>query len=665
VKTALALVMALTLMLGAAGCTDQQGLSAGTTGGSQTSSTVAVGMSTSSSTDSSTGSSTESTAAADEDQTATAPSAATIVSYSDTDLDARWDTSAASYITLAGGSARLDGTGGTAEGSTVKITAGGTYVVGGTLDDGQIIVDLEEDDTVRLVLNGADISCSDSAPIYVKNADKVVIILADGTENVMTDGESYVLEDEEAGEPNAAIFSRSDLVINGTGSLTVDANYNNGIASKDDLKIVSGTITVDAVNDGLKGRDCIGVLDGTITVTAAGDGLQSTNDEDPALGYISIEGGTLDIASGMDGIQAQTTLAVLAGDITLSTGGGSANSSSDMGQGGNTWGDWGPGQGSGSNSDDTDSASAKGLKAAVGVYVVDGTITIDSSDDSVHSDTAAQIDGGTLAMTSGDDGIHADGTLEINGGELSITQSYEGIESGVITINGGTIHVVASDDAINVAGGVDESSTSGRPGAGDFTVNENNQLHINGGYVFVDGNGDGLDCNGRVFMTGGTVIVNGPTNNGNGAIDYLGEFTVSGGYLLAVGSSGMAQSLSDSSTQYSVLINFDNAIRAGTMVHLEDEDGNDILTFVPTKQYQSVCLCSPDITEGSTLTIYLSGSSTGAETDGLYSGGTYSPGTESTTLEITGVVNTLGGGGMMQGGGFPGGGGPPPGGGRP
>ena len=170
----------------------------------------------------------------------------------------------------------------------MTITAAGTYVVSGSLDDGQIVVDTEDKETVRLVLNGADITCSTSAPIYVKSADKIILILADGTENQVTDGDSYVLEDAESDEPNAAIFSKSDLTINGDGSLIVKANYNDGIASKDDLKIVSGDITVDAVNDAIKGRDCIGVKDGTIKVTAGGDGLQSTNDEDPEKGFICI-----------------------------------------------------------------------------------------------------------------------------------------------------------------------------------------------------------------------------------------------------------------------------------------------------------------------------------------------------------------------------------------
>lgn len=302
------------------------------------------------------------------------------------------------------------------------------------------------------------------------------------------------------------------------------------------------------------------------------------------------------------------------------------------------------------------------------MFVAGGTFDFDTSDDSVHSNGNVTIDGGTLNIVSGDDGIHADGTLEINGGEIAITQTYEGLESAVMTINDGTIHMVTSDDGINVAGGADSSSVSGRPGQNDFAVNENNQLYINGGYIAIDADGDALDCNGRVFMTDGVVILNGPTNDGNGAIDYVGEFTVSGGLLVAAGSSGMAEAPSETSSQNSIMVNLDQAQQAGTLVHVVSEDGDEILTMAPTKQYQSVVVSSPAIEQGATYKVYLGGSSTGTLTDSLYSGGTHTPGTETVSLVIDGVLTTSGtagmrggmqGGGTRPGGGMSGGGTPP------
>jgi hypothetical protein len=587
------------------------------------------------------GSEDESDTAVDAKQDSDTPSSTNSGVYDSDDEDSSWDSSEMSNITLEGNSITLDGGGAVVDGSQIAITSAGTYSISGTLDDGQIVVNTEDKEKVKLILNGVDIACSTSSPIYVKNAGKTVITLADGTENFVTDGDSYIvedslIEDSESMEPNAAIFSKDDLTINGNGSLTVNANYNNGIQSKDDLKITGGNITVNAVNDGIKGRDSIAVKDMNITVNAGGDGMQSNNDTDSEEGYVSIESGTIDITAGEDGIQGETSLIISGGDITISSGGGSVNSSSNVGEGGNTWGDWGNRGVQNDPDSGSSSGSAKAIKAGVDITITGGTINIDSSDDSIHSNDSLTINGGNITLASGDDGIHSDSTLEINGGDISITKCYEGLDSAVITINDGNIHLVASDDGINVVGGVDGSSIGGRPGQNNFNSSGNNYLYINGGYIAIDATGDGLDINGPIDMTGGVVIVNGPTRNDNGALDYFGAFEITGGFLVAVGSSGMAQAPGTSSIQYSVMLNFSSAQPGGTMVHIETEDGEEILTFVPTKAYQSVVLSSPELENGSTYVVYSGGSSTGTVTDGLYSGGTYTAGTEVGSFVITG-----------------------------
>jgi hypothetical protein len=210
-----------------------------------------------------------------------------------------------------------------------------------------------------------------------------------------------------------------------------------------------------------------------------------------------------------------------------------------------------------------------------------------------------------------------------------------------------------------VAGGNDSSSIHGRPGQNNFASSGNNALHINGGYIVVDAAGDGIDVNGAIDMTGGVVIVNGPTNNGNGALDYDGGFTITGGYLVAAGSSGMAQAPGTSSTQYSVVTTYASAQSAGTLIHIETEDGEDILTFAPTKTYQSVVFSSPELKSGADYVVYSGGSSTGTATDGLYSGGTYTTGTQVAGVTLSSVVTYAGSSGAgsagQPGGGFPGG----------
>ena len=562
-----------------------------------------------------------------------------------------------SYIKLEGDSIQYDGSGATVSGSTITITSAGTYSLSGTLNSGQIIVDAADEDKVTLILNNASITSSARAPIFVRNAEKLVITLADGTQNSVTDSSPALFEDVESEDLNAAIFSKDDLTINGNGSLTVNANYNNGITSNDDLKITGGVITVNAVNDGLKGKNYIAVKAGTITVNAGGDGLQSNNDEDDERGYVLVEGGTLNITAAKDGIQAVTNVVISSGTLNLVTGTGSGNSSDKEG-----WGIWGS-----AGKTDTNN-SAKGLKAGVDVLITGGSINIDSSDDAIHANNSLTINSGEILIASGDDGMHADSSLTINGGTVNITKSYEGIESAVITINDGNIRVTASDDGLNTAGGNDASAMGGRPGQNMFEGSSEYQLYINGGSLFVDALGDGLDSNGPITMTNGLVIVNGPTMNGNGPLDYSGSFNISGGYLLAVGSSGMAQAPSASSSQYSILYNFASPQPAGTLVHIQAADGKDILTFAPTKDYQSVTLSSSELTNSVTYIVSSGGTSSGTVVDGLYSGGTYSAGSQVDSFTTSGMVTYAGAasdgfgprGGVPGGGGGPGGGGPRP-----
>jgi len=551
---------------------------------------------------------------------------------------------------LSGSSASVTGNGAAASGGTVTILASGTYIISGQLSDGQIIVESTDDEVVRLVLNNANITCANSAPIYVKDARKVILILADGTTNTITDGSGYQLTDTTGNEPNAAIFSKADLTINGTGTLNVDANYKQGITSKDELKIVSGTINVDAVTNAINGRDFVAIKDGTLTVNAGNDGIKSNNDEDTALGYVCIEGGTIKVTAGEDGIQGENQVVITNGMIDLITGGGSANGVQQISE---PFGR--PGSQAATASTDSAEASAKGIKAALAVTINGGMITVDSADDTLHANQDLTINGGSLTLISGDDGIHADSSITINGGSINLTKAYEGIESSLITINNGEIKIVSSDDAINVGGGADGSSINGRPGQNDFASDSNLALAINGGKLVIDAGGDGLDSNGSITMTGGTVLVNGPTNNGNGAIDYNGSFKLTGGFLVAAGSSGMAEAPDSSSTQYSLMVNFSSALAAGTLVNISSATGESIVTFTPAKAFQSIVVSSPAISKGGSYVVSTGGSSTGTPTNGLDTDGLYTGGTTVTTLTASSVVTTYGSTGGPGGGGGPGG----------
>lgn len=522
--------------------------------------------------------------------------------------DYTWDTTAVVGIAFSGSSITVTGTGATVSGTTVTISKAGTYRISGTLDSGQIVVKATDTSLVRLVLNGMTITNPGNAAIVMSKVLRAVIILADGTVNRVTDGNTYP-----AGvDQNAAIFSKSDVSIGGNGSLIVTGRYNDGIASKDGLVIHSGTITVTAVDDGIRGKDYLVIRGGTVRVTSGGDGLKSDEDADSTLGYVLVEGGAIEVDAANDGIQAATDALIAGGTLVLRTGGGSSVVITDT------------------------ALSAKGIKGDSAVVVDGGALTINSADDGLHTGRLLVVNGGTITIATGDDGAHSDVDLTINGGDLTVTKSYEGIENkqGDMTINGGHIRVTSSDDGINVAGAGAAASRPGTP-AGDYW------LYVNGGFIASNATGDGVDVNGSIVMTGGCLLVHGPTRNDNGALDYDGSFKMTGGYLVAAGSSGMAQAPGSSSTQVSVLLSFVSARLAGTPVHVQSADGVGIFDFVPARAYQSVAVSSPLLARGETYRVYFGGTATGTATDGLYQGGTYTPGTLAASFTAAGVVNRV------------------------
>lgn len=519
--------------------------------------------------------------------------------------------------------------------NSINITKAGTYHLTGTIEDGNITVNVGDNDLVRLVLDNVNIICSNSSTINVENAKKVIIIVEEGTTNTLTDGSTYSTTDE---EPDGAVFSKDDLVINGAGTLNVNANYLDGIVSKDGLKIIGTTIDVVANDDGIRGKDYIGIKDAKITVNSNSDGIKSTNDTDTEKGYVSIENSNVNIEAGEDGIQAETSIKVTDGEFNIKTGGGSQNSSTEE-----EWGNWDirdkqmmtPMNNTATT--DENETSAKGIKGNTGILIEDGDFNIDSSDDSLHSNGNIIINNGTFEINSGDDGIHADESITINDGDVNISKSYEGIESSKIDINGGNINLVASDDGINIAGGNDSSSINGRPGQNNFSSNSDQILTINNGDIMIDASGDGIDINGAGYINGGTVIINGPTNSGNGALDYDSAFEVNGGTLIAVGASGMMQTPSSGSNIYSISYVYSTTQQANTKITIKNSNDEEIISFAPSKNYESIIISTEKLKEGETYTIY----SNDEKTDEI---------TINNTVTTAGSTNSgMQGGGMNKG----------------
>lgn len=395
--------------------------------------------------------------------------------------------------------------------NTYTITTQGTYILSGNLTDGQIVINAGDDDEIEIDLDGADISCSYDSPIYAVNADKVKIKAIEGTTNSVSDLRSYSAGEDDT-EGSAAIYALCDMNLIGAGTLDVIAqNYNNGIQTKDDLKIKNTSLTVTAPNNALKGNDSVTIESGKITaVSTGGDAIKTDNSDISSKGNqkgtVTISGGTVTLTAADDGIDAAYDIVISGGDIEIIRAGG------------------------------------KGICANNAVNIESGTLTVKySEDDAVHAnnDNALEngetpegnvtIFGGTInIVNTSDDGIHADGTLLIKCGDINIEMSHEGLEGHYITIEDGNVYVYADDDALNA------TSLSNWSSDGMIT--------ISGGHVVAEVYGrdvDGIDSNGSYVQTGGFVVTSNPNSDGNGnmsALDVDGSINITGGIIVALGS---------------------------------------------------------------------------------------------------------------------------------
>lgn len=575
--------------------------------------------------------------------------------YSKRDMDASFDESSATKITLLGDSASVSGSGAAAEGSTVTISTAGTYIVSGNLTDGSITVTTSENDKVQIVLNGVKIACSSGPAIDVQSADTCFITLAEGTQNSLSDGSVFTSEDA-----NACIYATCDLTINGSGSLDVSGNYRHGVFSKDDLVVYGGTIRVSAVEDGLNGKDSVKIGAGDILIDSGADGVKSSKSTNPEKGFVYVSGGSLSIDAEDDGIQAKTHLCIAG-----------------------------------------------------------GSIEIDAADDALHSDLKGALNGGSTSVRSSDDAFHCETKLEVNDGSFVAEACNEGYEAEQVIINGGDTNICALDDAMNASAAdlSDDSESSdaesstiapsgepganaaqpdgsiGAPGASSANADSNEQqqntapqgagqqdsatspelpnddgaqggqageapsdlghapnvqgrmerggqapggqggapgvsdsnciIQINGGTVVLDSQGDGVDSNGNVEITGGTLLVNGPSSDGDGAFDYDGEATISGGTVLMAGAVGMAQSFT-SGMQAFALVRASGS--AGSVIEATDADGNVIATLTATKTFGCVLVSGAGVSDGDTITVSVDGAATTATasttgTSGIATGG--------------------------------------------
>lgn len=478
------------------------------------------------------------------------------------------------------------------------IKEAGTYQLSGSLQ-GTITITVKQTETVRLILNNVNIQARSSAAIHCTQAKKLIISLPEGTINTLSDAEVYTDTSENA--PSSTIFAQDDLTINGMGTLNLKGNKNDGIISKDTLKLMEGNYEIAALDNGIVGRDYLYVHDGAYHMNVGKDGLKANYDKDDTKGDVIIESGSFDITAENDGIQAERALSIYGGTFQIVSGGGSENASTSA----NANQPGGFGRWNFEKNEDTETPSAKGIKSSADLTIYDGVFNFDCSDDCIHANANVTVKGGEFTLLSGDDGMHADGTLSIEGGVINVKKSYEGLEGCDVIIQAGDIAIVSMDDGINAAGGSDEETS--QPSMDHFMAGDNT-LKILGGTIQIDADGDGIDSNGEIIMEEGTLVIFGPSDNGNGAIDYEKSFTMNGGTMIAVGSSGMAQGISQDSTQNAIMFNITSQ-KADTLVYLSDANGNVILGVQPTKDYDNVVISSAKLKDQGTYILYCGGNS--------------------------------------------------------
>lgn len=505
--------------------------------------------------------------------------------YDENDLDETVSGICNSSIKLNNGNIEVLGDKINIENGVIKIESAGIYSISGTISNLQILVDVSKDSEVRLILNDVEIQNDTVAPIYIKSAKKTIITLAENTTNILKDNNLESLEDI-----SATIFSKDDLTINGKGNLVVYGNYKDGIVCKDNLKIINSNIEVISSNDGIVGADSVSIKNSNLKITSQGDGITSTKEENYSYGNVIIEDSDINIVSG------------------------------------NTIKEYNK------NDKDKEIKSSKGIKAINLISINGGKIEINSFDDSIHSNNAIKIYNGNLLLSSNDDGIHADNEITIDGGNIVIKKSYEGIESLNITINDGNIHINSSDDGINIC-----SLTN------ILKKESNNKLIINGGYLYVDALGDGIDSNGSIDINGGIIIVNGPTSNGDAPIDYDNLLNITGGTLVAAGSSSMFQSISDISTQCCVTYYFSDIQKAGTLISIKDSSKEDtFITFSPSKDYEALLISSKELELNKSYKMYFGGSIKNFDDDGIYFDSSYNSSNKYISFTISNINTILG-----------------------
>ena len=505
--------------------------------------------------------------------------------YSEQDLS--WDTSSETAIDLSNPTA-TDGV--TVEDGTLTITKAGTYKLSGEYQ-GQIKVETADSDAVRLVLDNANITNSSGAALNVVNADEVILYSASGTTNTISDGADYTATGED--DPDAVVYSKADLTIAGEGTLKVNGNHEDGIHTSDGLVIASGTLEVNAANTGIKGKDYVDILGGTINVTAQQDGIKSTNDTDEGQGWTRLSNGTVTVNAGDDGFKASRVVEISGGSLTVEQ-------------------------------------SDEGIEAQY-INVSGGDVNVTSADDGMNASLKTSNSESTDSSENTSDTANQQQNNQqqgsLPGGQQNGASNQQQQGTGQPPTVSGTSQDGKSQNGTTGTGqqGMGQPPQGGMPGGGGGGTFEvvDAAINVSGGHVTVNAEGDGIDSNGVTTLSGGTLIVNGPSQGGNAALDTNGDLLLNGATVLSGSTADMFEAPSTNSTSGYLKLTNSSGFEQGSTVQVADSSGKVVANYKVTKSnVQLVLVSSSSIVKGQSYTAYTTTSAVDSNATSLASGAT-------------------------------------------
>lgn len=485
-----------------------------------------------------------------------------------------YDESQATQVTLADQTATVTGQGASFSAQTLTISQAGTYVLTGSGKNLKLVVEAADTDQVHLVFQNLTLE-GEGTLLQINKAHEVVISLAEGSQNALT--ESQASDDEKV---KATIHSQVPLTLNGTGSLTLTALTKNALEVEDDLKVLGGTYTVKAANHGFKAEGALDIEAATLTIEAGKDGLHAEHDETTERANVTLNPTQLSIAATEDGVDAGNELTIKGGTITVSQ-------------------------------------SEEGLEARV-IRQLGGDVTIKSSDDGVNASAGSSSKTTDTSATS----KTTEASATSNSADTSPSASQATSDSATASAPDSQATADPAATSQPDQANKDKNQTppappasqappqggqgpGGMPPGGQEESDPSLQIILAGGTLTIDAEGDGIDSNGTVTISGGSLVVNGSVHDGNGPLDATGDITITGGTVWALGTSDMLQGFAQGSTQASITANI--AGTAGQTLIILDANGKEVARQTVNKDFQAVIMSSVDLVDGQTYTIQVEG----------------------------------------------------------